>query len=460
MKLLITGNPAPQFADALAAACDHDVSVFAGDVRDAETVKSVLAGRDALIYFAPNDLDAATRGTFNLMTAADECGVGRVLLGSTLAFFQRHPAAWNVDSSWRPRPTPDLAELCPWLAELSVREVVRVASRLRHGVCLRLGQGVNAEDAARAFADALAAPLPSDGERTWRIVHAGEIVGQPGEETARPWRDVFAPAAPVPSRPIRRVVVFGAGGPVAAATADELARAGYVLRLTDLRPLADIARENKPQSPGAPVARPLGPPHESVIVDVRDPDQVRAACEGMDAIINCSVVRPDPVEAFRVNTLGAYNVARAAVACGIRRIVHTGPQLLALHSRNNYSWDYDVPGNAPARPGLHLYGHSKYLGQEICRVFADYHDLEVPVLLFSQFVNPDVAGQRLYPMVVSWNDTARVLRAALEVPALPSPYEEIHVTADVPHGRFSGSRAKELLGWEASDGLESLWRRV
>ena len=34
----------------------------------------------------------------------------------------------------------------------------------------------------------------------------------------------------------------------------------------------------------------------------------------------------DPVEAFRVNTLGAYNVIRAAVECGIRRVVQTGPQ--------------------------------------------------------------------------------------------------------------------------------------
>jgi len=32
------------------------------------------------------------------------------------------------------------------------------------------------------------------------------------------------------------------------------------------------------------------------------------AAEGMDAIINLSVVRRDPVLAFQVNTLGCYNV--------------------------------------------------------------------------------------------------------------------------------------------------------
>jgi nucleoside-diphosphate-sugar epimerase len=410
-------------------------------------------------YVAPNnDLDAATRGTFHLMSAAEEAGVRRVVLVSTLAFFRRHPRDWNVDASWRPRPTPDPTELCPWLAELSVREAVRAASRL-YAVCVRLGDDVPEAEAAQAVADALAEPFSDGGERRWRIVHIGDAAGRPSEEAARPWRDVFAPAAPIASRPIKKVVVFGAGGPVAAVTADELARKGYVLRLTDLRPLDEIARENKPQSHGAPVARPLGPPHESRVVDVRDPDQVTAACEGMDAIINCTVVRPDPVEAFLVNTLGAYKVARAAASCGVRRVVHTGPQMLALHDRNDYSWDYDVPGDAPARPGLHLYGHSKYLGQEICRVFAEYYGLEVPVLLFSQFLNPDIADQGLYPMVVSWADTGRVIRAALEANALPTPYEEIHVTADVPHGRFSARRAKEVLGWEARDSLEHLWRR-
>lgn len=469
MKLLITGNSSPRFANALAAVVDgHDVQAFAGGVRDdPEAMKSALAGQEAVVYFAPSGggesadpleaLDAATRGTFNLMSAAVAANARRVVLVSTLAFFSRHPAAWDVDPSWRPRPMPDRAELCPWLAELSVRECARAASL--HALCLRVGQTLDEAEIVRAVADALAEPPPSGVERSWRIVHVGAAAGRPDDQDGRPWRDVFAPAEPVVSRPVKNVVLFGAGGPVAAATAAELVRADYVLRLTDLRPLEDIARENNPQSPGAPVAGPLPIPHENRVVDVRDADSVRAACENMDAVINCTVVRTDPVEAFNVNTRGAYNVARAAVACGIRRVVHTGPQMLTLHGRNDYSWDYDVPGDAPTRPGLHRYGHSKFLGQEICRVFAEHHGLEVPVLLFNQFINPDISGQRLHPMVVSWNDAARAIRAALEVPSLPSPCEEIHVTADVPHGRFSSRRAKEVLGWEARDGLEHLWHR-
>ena len=79
---------------------------------------------------------------------------------------------------------------------------------------------------------------------------------------------------------------------MAAATASALDR-DHTLRLTDARPLAEL---------------------------------FAAAYQGMGAVINRTVVRPDPVRAFRVNTLGAYNVMRGAVAAGIRRVVHTDPQ--------------------------------------------------------------------------------------------------------------------------------------
>jgi nucleoside-diphosphate-sugar epimerase len=194
----------------------------------------------------------------------------------------------------------------------------------------------------------------------------------------------LAPTAPVASRPIRRVVIFGAGGPMGAAVAAELA-AHYQLRLTDVRPLAEIAAEGPQpnQNPGSPVPVVLGPPHESRVVDVTNPDDVLAACADMDAIVNCTVIRVHPVNAFRVNTLGAYNIAHAAAALGIRRLVQTGPQLISLHGDGDYSSDYDIPADVPPRPDRHLYGHSKYLGQEILRVFADYYDLEAPVPLFS-----------------------------------------------------------------------------
>ncbi|MGH2355337.1 MAG: NAD-dependent epimerase/dehydratase family protein, partial [Chloroflexota bacterium] len=285
---------------------------------------------------------------------------------------------------------------------------------------------------------------------------AGGVAASPGDEGAA--RVLSTP------RPIRRVVIFGVGGPLASATVP-LLRESYTLRLTDLRPMEEVVAAG-PRTAGAPPPRLMVPPHEMRQVDVTDPAQVMAACEGMDAIVNCTVVRPHLEQAFLVNCVGAYNVMRAAVAHGIRRVVHTGPQQVMLDRPGGYRWDSDVPADAPPPPGTHLYRHSKYLGQEICRVFAEEHGLEVPVLQFSAFVDPATpesataeAGRGISPMTVSWDDAGHAMRRALEVPALPRPCEVFHIVADLPHGKFSNEKAGRLLGWRPRDTLERLWTR-
>src|SRR5213595_2445442 len=104
-----------------------------------------------------------------------------------------------------------------------------------------------------------------------------------------------------------RIALYGAGGPVGAAAARAL-RDHYTLRLTDVRPIAEIAAEGKPQSPGAPLPEVLPPPHEVRVVDVSDYAQVLEAARGMDALVNVTVLRHQLVPAFRVNLIGAYNV--------------------------------------------------------------------------------------------------------------------------------------------------------
>jgi nucleoside-diphosphate-sugar epimerase len=472
---------------------------------------------------AGEEIDLATRGTYVLLTAAVEAGVRRVVLGSTLAQLERYPVPWRVTESWQPLPDVTdparVRELAVFLAEESAEQFARVLPFL--GFCLRFGEvvaggegaagaegatperrarQVHVEDAVAAVRAALTvtptqrAPWPDaygelrQGWWVYHIVGAGPHTRFPlGVAADAPERNglgyapqhtlapapvfppptaaeaagdlsLLAPRRRVASRPVRRVVIFGAGGPLASAAARELA-GSYQLRLTDLRPLAQVAA-GEPQSPGAPLPEVLGPPHEVAEVDVADLDQVRRACEGMDAVINCTVVRPHPVQAFRVNTLGAYNVMRAAAEHGIRRVVHTGPFQIGSDRPAGYWWDFDVPDDAPGRPGAALYLHSKYLGQEIVRLFAEQYDLEVPALFFCIFTNPDVphASQRPpHPMTVSWADAARALRRALEAPALPSPFEIVHILADLPHGKYSNAKARRLLGWQPRDTLASTW---
>jgi nucleoside-diphosphate-sugar epimerase len=247
-----------------------------------------------------------------------------------------------------------------------------------------------------------------------------------------------------------KIVLYGAGGPVAAAAIAELER-DHTLRLADLRPPEQWDHPEEARG-----RRALGE-HEVVLADVTDPDQVLAAAAGMDAIVNLTVVRPDPVLSFRVNMTGAYHVMQAGIAQGIRRVVHTGPETII----NGYWLDHDLTAEAPPRPGTNYYLLTKYLGQEVVRAFAEHHDLEVIALYFHVFQpgDADEAHRTASPFLVSWADTGRAIRAAVEAPPMPNRYEPFIITADLPHGKFGAEKAKRLLGWQPRDAFEQHWRR-
>jgi nucleoside-diphosphate-sugar epimerase len=460
---------------------------FDGDPRDPEAARRALAGAEVVLYLAyipaePDDdndggapaareardwrsdreiLDRATRGTYVLMNAAVEAGVRRVVLASTLALFDRYPSQWSVTEAWRPLPdVTDVRQLAAYLAEESAKQIAYVEPIQVN--CLRLpvdSTGRPDDETVQALVKALDEALTRRAEHGSSRLNYGWWVTHVGHRST-PDRSVTTTPAAAPDRSIRSVVVFGAGGPLASAAAPLLAPS-YQLRLTDLRPIAEIVAEGKPQSPGAPLPVVPPAPHETRVVDVADLDQVLAACAGMDAIVNCTVVRPHPVNAFLVNCIGAYHVMRAAVAHGIRRVVQTGPLQVLNDRQGGYGWDFGVPDDAPPRPGGWLYTHSKYLGQEVVRLFAEQFGLSVPCLLFCNFVNPEVPRNRpgVGPFTISWNDAGHAIRRAVEVPDLPSPFESFHVMADLPHGKYSGAKADRLLGWYPRDSLEHLYTR-
>lgn len=519
MRLLLTGAGS-MLGHKLVAALDaaHDVQTTddtpelgvqaVADLRDPAVVPPLVADRDAIVHLGPlgaangltagDALDRATRETYNLMLAAVKAGVRRFVLLSTMRLFDRYPPRLSAIEGYRPRPTTDPADLAPYLAEVVAREVTRVSPLTT--VCQRLGEVVDDAEAARRpfdprwvhFDDVVHAldralqvepdaPWPGNSFDVYHVVAPGprsryslgvarrEPFGYaPRHDFAR-WEStrraeavepVASPPPLPPTRPPRRVVVYGAAGPLAAVTSELLAP-NRMLRLTDIRPLAEVQAAGVPQSPGAPIARPYGPPHEEAQVAVGDETQVVAAAAGMDAILNCTVVRPELIGAFRVNLVGAYHVCRAALANGIRRVVHTGPQqtTAGAHGFPGYAHDFGVVDDVPARPGASLYILTKYLGQEVCRIFAEDHGLEIPALLFTSFINPDYPLERpqgLYPMAVSWPDAARAIERALDVPLRPG-LELFHVSTDLPHGKYSNDKAKRLLGWQPRDRLERQW---
>lgn len=470
MQLLITGGDGPvaraaiahlhaafqlrvvdrHFATALPAGVDQHT----GDLRDDAFVNKIVNGVEAILHFAPlslplasdlENLDHTLLGSYRLAHAAQTQRVGRIILGSAMSLFASAPQQWPITGDWRPRPQPHIADLCAWLGECCLREVARDGGVPT--VCIRFGA---ADDSVpKTIQQAFVARCNG-----WRILHA---------VTQSPTTPRLVPLA-ISSRPIQKIVVFGAGGPMAAAAVQELAP-HYQIRVSDVRSIADIiaAGPRKDQRPDVPMPIPLGPPHDEMVVDITNADQVMAACEGMDAIVNCTVIRHDVVGSFRVNANGVFNVMNAAIAHGIQRVVHTGPFQLGMEGPIGYTWDDWIVDDVPQRPGhaMNTYLHTKYLGQEIARIFAEHYNLVVPSLFFcdfSDFVNLRRPGDHVHPFTTTWTDTARAIRAAVETTAMPSPFEILHVNSDMPQGVFPNTKAKRILGWQPQDPTEAWWK--
>lgn len=455
MNILVTGGDAPavQRLAALLGA-RHSVRVLdatSSDLRDEAFVAGALQSVDAVVHGAPlvqthsnavDDLDHAARGTYVLLKAARAAGVKRITLLSSLALFDVHPDDFDIGPAWAPQPRANVAHLCAWLAETVMREEAREGGL--PCASLRIPENPSDKDV-----NAMASHVENAVDGDWTVAHVGRHTFVQRAETLRP-----------KTRPIKNVVIFGAGGPLATATVRELA-SHYTLRLTDARAF-DAILSAPAQSPTAPKPDASFASFDWQQVDVTDAAQVMRACEGMDAAINCTVIRRETAGAFRVNTAGAFTVMQAAVANDIRRIVHTGPYLIGREGAAGYNWDVRVVEDVPARPGGYwdLYMHSKLCGQEIVKAFAQQHALEVPALYFNDFV--DVERDKPVPhnpFIISWTDAARAIRAALEVPALPSPFEILHINSNAPHGVFPNDKAKRVLDWQSQDDLSRFWRK-
>ncbi|MBT4096377.1 MAG: NAD(P)-dependent oxidoreductase [Gemmatimonadetes bacterium] len=211
----------------------------------------------------------------------------------------------------------------------------------------------------------------------------------------------------------------------------------------DLR-LADI----KPHPDNRPIT----------VVDVRSYDQVLTAAHGMDAIMNFTVVRPHHhTRSFQVNTLGAWHVMRAAQEVGIRKVVHTGPQLV----RNHYDHDFDIT-DVPNAPGTGYYELTKGLSNEICRTYAKAYGIQTICFLFNG-LGPDPSqldyGTDFPPYTIIWQDLQQACRLALELDVVPDDYQDFDMTSFEGQGKYKADKARRILGYEPSEPWEDYFKR-
>jgi len=488
-RILLVDGTAPLASSLAEALDDAPVATFAGDLTAGLVDEAARA--DVVVHVlgqGESDDQRLLRSTFGAWNLLHAMAHGLYLQVSSMRVFAGYDDGWAVDETWLPRPALDTRTLACHLGEIVGRELTRtsaVATRVLRlddvGPAAPAGEPadrrwLHPDDATAALAAVIGAAadfMPA----TWAPFHGVRGGGRfrlgalkalgfvpaypvPDDGPLRPPRPLARPG-PVhtPRRP-ERVTIVGAGGPLGVAASRELTDRERLLA-TDAAPLTELM-ERPPQSAGAPTPTPLPQPHSFDVVDVTSLDAVRRVVAGADCVVNCAVVRHDPASAFRVNTIGAWNVMTAAIEHGVPKVVFTGPTL-SIAPYPFSTWDRAIDGTQHLRSIGSVYYLTKLLGQEVTRLLAEAHRIAAPALLWADFVPADAVDEHepsprpATDFCITWEDAGRAVRAAVDVVDLPEPSPVIQVLAPSPTGRWTPDRARDLLGFEPRTDLSSCW---
>ncbi len=137
-------------------------------------------------------IDACTRCTYNLLTAASAAGVEHCVHVSTLDLFAAYDEDLRVTPEWRPRPTTEPDVMAPGLGEFVAREFAQTKQIAL--TVLRLGHLPEAGEDPDAMAvdpgeagDAVASAVESGRPVGYRVLHVqGEFEGARFRSTSYP----------------------------------------------------------------------------------------------------------------------------------------------------------------------------------------------------------------------------------------------------------------------------------
>lgn len=229
-----------------------------------------------------------------------------------------------------------------------------------------------------------------------------------------------------------KILIVGGSGVVGALVVPILAET-HAVRVFDLRP----------------------PPYEGTEYaagSVTDLDALRAAAQGMDALIYMAMGSLQWTEtvgitsAFDVNVKGVHLALRAAHEAGISQAVYTSSMSVYAEESltRRYFSDEDLTPDAP-----HLYGFTKRLGEEVCQNAARLWGMDINALRLcfptaeAAWLEKTVLGTPT--LATTAPDVARALLAAL---TYRGGFQTFTISGDYEQKTMNMSKAKRLLGWE------------
>ncbi len=193
-----------------------------------------------------------------------------------------------------------------------------------------------------------------------------------------------------------RVLVTGAAGAIGTALRTGLRERWRKLRLTDIRPVAD-----------------LGAHEEFVAADVTSRPAVEDLMGGVKAVVHLTGMTGGTYtleELFRVNARGVFDVFEAARLAGVERIVFASSN----HAFGFYPISEKVSPALPPRPDTH-YGAFKVWGETLLRYYFDRYGIRSVSLRIGTFRTLPI-DQRSLATWLSPRDVAHLVDVSLRHP--------------------------------------------
>ncbi|MFW6017189.1 MAG: NAD-dependent glucose-6-phosphate dehydrogenase Azf [Halapricum sp.] len=202
------------------------------------------------------------------------------------------------------------------------------------------------------------------------------------------------------------------------------------------------------------------PDHEYMIGDVTDEALVRAAVEGVSAIIHLAGdPRPEASwdSVLENNIDGTQNMYEAAVAEGVEKFIYASSN----HAVGAFETDERTPemyredddflldGTELPRPG-NLYGVSKATGEILGRYYHDEYGIDVCNIRIGNLTrgHPPIDYERGQAMWLSYPDCAHIHQRALEA---DYDFEIVYGISDNDRKYYSIERARDVLGYDPQD---------
>lgn len=234
---------------------------------------------------------------------------------------------------------------------------------------------------------------------------------------------------------MKRILITGAAGSLGSYLRGTL-RGKYVLRLSDVQPIRDLAQGE-----------------EFAAVDVTDAKALPALMEGVHGVVHLGgIAREDAWEPIlEVNIAGTYNVFEAARVSGVERVIFASSN----HAIGFYPRSQRIGTDVTLRPDSR-YGVSKAFGEALGSLYADKYGLRVLCVRIGNVSDEPVDVRRL-SIWVSPRDFSQLVEIGLEHPEMR--YEIVYGMSDNARGWWDNSNAQRL-GYAPRDRSEDYAEKV